>query len=295
MKARFQEIVDNRWLIFALRLALGGIFITSSIGKFQYQAEFTDAVLSYDILPTGLAEFYASALPWAELFIGCSLVLGIFSIFASALSIPLIVSFLIANIYSLFHSIEDPCDCLGNLVVLSHPVALTIDLVMLLVAWLLLFRQDKAGFLGIGFLLGRLDLGLERRARLVFQVAIVALAMVVATSFLGDTQGLPDGELYDTPELVFLYQGDPADFESEFAILVDLEREYSGRIVFKAFNYGEDPRVAEEFDVEISPTVLLIIGKSKEGEYLVYQRFEGTIEKETLRGTFDEMLEDRAH
>jgi len=112
--------------------------------------------------------------------------------------------------------------------------------------------------------------------------------MVLATSFLGDTQGLPDGELYDTPELVFFYQGDPADFESEFAILVDLEREYSGRIVFKAFNL--DPGVAEEFDVEISPTVLLIIGKSNEGEYLVYRRFEGTIDKETLRDTFDEML-----
>jgi uncharacterized membrane protein YphA (DoxX/SURF4 family) len=290
VKNRLQDIIDSRWLILALRLALGGLFITSSLGKLQYQAEFTDAVLSYDILPTALAEFYASALPWAELFIGCSLVLGIFSIFASALSIPLIISFLIANIYSLFHSVEDPCGCLGKLVVLSHPVALTIDLVMLLVAWLLLFHQDKAGFLSIGFLLDRLDLVLERKARFVSQVAIVALAMVVAASPLGDTQDVPDGELYDTPELVFLYQGDPADFESEFAILVDLEREYSGRIVFKAFNYGEDPRVAEEFDVGISPTVLLIIGKSNEGEYLVYQRFEGTIDKETLRDTFDGML-----
>ncbi len=290
MKARFQETIDNRWLIFALRLALGGLFITSSIGKLQYQAEFTDAVLSYDILPHSLAEFYASALPWAELFIGCSLVLGIFSLFASALSIPLIVSFLIANIYSFFHSVEDPCDCLGNLVVLSHPVALTIDLIMLLVAWLLLFHPDKAGFLGVGTLLSRLDLGLERRARFIFQGALVALAMVVVIPFLGGAPGPPDGEIYDTPELLFFYDGDPADFEREFTILFDLEREYSGRIVFLAINYGEDPQVAEEFDVEISPTVLLIIGKSKEGEYLVYQRFEGTIDKETLRDTFDEML-----
>ena len=290
MKNRLQDIVDSRWLILALRLALGGLFITSSLGKLQYQAEFTDAVLSYDILSTDLAEFYASALPWAELFIGCSLVLGILAIFASALSIPLIISFLIANIYSFFHSVEEPCNCLGKLVVLSHPVALTIDLVMLLVAWLLLFRQDKAVFLSIGSLLDRLDLVLERKARFVSQVTIIALAMVVAASPLGDTQDVSDGELYDTPELVFLYQGDPADFESEFAMLVDLEREYSGRIVFKAFNYGEDPRVAEEFDVEISPTVLLIIGKSNEGEYLVYRRFEGTIDKETLRDTFDEML-----
>jgi uncharacterized membrane protein YphA (DoxX/SURF4 family) len=290
VKARFQEIIDNRWLVFALRLALGGLFIASSIGKLQYQTEFTDAVLNYDILPTGLAEFYASALPWAELFIGCSLILGIFSLFASALSIPLIISFLIANIYSFFHSVEEPCGCLGRLVVLSHPVALTIDLVMLLVAWLLLFHRDRLGFLSIRSLLGRPDFGLGKRARFIFQVAIVALAMVVAVSPLEGTPGLPEGELYDTPELLFFYQGDPADFENEFAILSDLAREYSGRIVFKAFNYGEDPQVAEEFDVKISPTVLLIIGKTKEGEYLVYQRFEGSVDKQRLKDTFDEML-----
>jgi uncharacterized membrane protein YphA (DoxX/SURF4 family) len=290
VKDRCQQIIDNQWLLFVLRLALGGLFIASSLSKLQYQAEFTDAVLSYDILPTDLAEFYASALPWAELFIGCSLVLGICSTFASALSIPLIISFLIANIYSFFHSVEDPCGCLGKLVVLSHPVALTIDLVMLLTAWLLLFHQDKAGFLSIRSLLGRPDLGLEGRARFIFQAALVALAMVVAVFPLEGKPGTPDGQLYDTLELRFLYEGNRAGFESEFAILRDLEREYSGRIVFKAFNFGEDPQLAEEFDVEISPTVLLIIGKTKEGEYLEYQRFEGSIDKEILRHTFDEML-----
>jgi len=291
VRGRFQGIVDNTWLISALRLALGGLFIASSIGKLQYQAEFTDAVLSYHILPTDLAEFYASALPWAELFIGCSLVLGIFSTFASALSIPLIISFLVANIYSFFHSVEEPCGCLGKLVLLSHPVALTIDLVMLLVAWLLLFHQDKAGFLSIRSLLGRPGLGLEGRARFIFQVALVALAMVVAVSPLQGKPAAPDGQLYNTPEVVFLYEGDPADFENEFAILSDLAREYSGRIVFKAFNFGERPQLAEEFDVEISPTVLLIIGKTKEGEYLRYgQPFEGTIDREILRAAFDEML-----
>lgn len=30
MKARIKEVIDNRWLIFALRLVLGGIFIAAS-------------------------------------------------------------------------------------------------------------------------------------------------------------------------------------------------------------------------------------------------------------------------
>jgi thioredoxin-like negative regulator of GroEL len=69
-----------------------------------------------------------------------------------------------------------------------------------------------------------------------------------------------------------------------------LAREYSGRIVFKAFNFGEDPQLAEEFNVEVSPTVLLIIGKTREGRYIEYRRFEGSVDKEELRQTFDEML-----
>jgi uncharacterized membrane protein YphA (DoxX/SURF4 family) len=290
LKACCQQIIDNQWLLFVLRLALGGLFIASSLSKLQYQTEFTDAVLSYNILPTDLAEFYASALPWAELFIGCSLVLGIFSVFASALSIPLIISFLVANIYSFFHSVGEPCGCLGKLVLLSHPVALTIDLVMLLIAWLLLFHQDKAGFLSIRSLLGRPGLGLEGRARFIFQVALVALTMVVAVFPLQGKPAVPNGQLYDIPWLVFLYRGDPADFENEFAILSDLAREYRGKIEVWDFNFGEDPQLAEEFNVEVSPTVLLIIGKTKEGRYIEYRRFEGSVDKEELQKTFDEML-----
>ena len=96
-KALIEEIVNNRWLIFALRVALGGIFIAASVTKLSHQAEFINIVTSYGILPDSLARLYALIVPWAELVIGCSLVLGLFTRFAAALSIPLIVSFIVAS------------------------------------------------------------------------------------------------------------------------------------------------------------------------------------------------------
>jgi uncharacterized membrane protein YphA (DoxX/SURF4 family) len=180
MKARIKEIVDNRWLIFTLRLVLGGIFIAASVGKIPHQAEFINTVTSYGILPDNLAHAYGLILPWAELSIGCCLVLGIFSRLASALSIPLILSFIIASAYALFHTVEDSCGCFGQLIPISHSTSLAIDAVMLIMAVPLVLH--KAEFLSIGTLLSRLKLDAGRRRRFVFEkgskFAVVALAVL---------------------------------------------------------------------------------------------------------------------
>jgi len=182
IKALIEEIVNNRWLIFALRVALGGIFIAASVTKLPHQAEFINIVTSYGILPDSLARFYALIVPWAELLIGCSLVLGLFTRFAAALSIPLIVSFIIASAYSLFQPVGGGCGCFGQSIPISHSVSLAIDAVMLLMAVPLLLHKHEAEFLSIGPLLSRLNLGLGRR-RFIFEkgskFAVVALAVLV--------------------------------------------------------------------------------------------------------------------
>lgn len=324
MKARIKEIVDNRWLIFALRLVLGGIFITASVGKLQYQAEFINTVISYGILPDRLAQFYGLMLPLAELFIGCSLVLGIFSRFTSALSIPLIISFIIASAYSLFHSLEDNCSCFGQLISLSHPVSLVLDAVMLLMARQLLLHKAREEFLSIGPLLYRLALDLGRRERFIFdkvsKFAIVVLAMAVVVFSIWGAQSLLNTESAGTPgsddagEQSLLYteldsalaSGKPAFLffycpvcpsgrGSQFEMIADLEREYGDRIVFIRINYKKDPQAAEKFDVEIDPTMLLITGKSDKGKYIVSQRFEGATDKEMLKDSFAQVLRNEPH
>jgi len=322
MKARIKEIIDNRWLIFVLRVVLGGIFIAASFGKLQHQDEFINTVISYGILPDSLAQVYGLVLPWAELFIGCALVLGVFSRFASALSILLIISFIIASAYALFHSLEDSCGCFGQLISLSHPVALAIDAVMLLMAVPL--YKTRVEFLSIGPLLYRLALDLGRRERFIFdkvsKFAIVVLAMAVVVFSMWGAQSLLNTESAGTPgsddagEQSLLYteldsalaSGKPAFLffycpvcpsgrGSQFEIITDLEQEYGDRIVFIRINYKKDPQTAEKFDVEIDPTMLLIAGKTDKGEYIVHQRFEGTIDEAILKDSLDQMLRNEPH
>jgi len=293
VKARVKEIIASVWLTHILRLALGGIFVAASVGKLQYRALFTDTVIGYDILPHSLAEFYGTVLPWAELFIGCCLVLGVFSIFASAISLPLIVSFIVASVYGLVRPVGDTCSCFGELVSLSHSQAIALDVVMLLMAGQLLLHRDKAESFGLGSLLSRRDLGRKRGAMFVFRFIVVALVMVITVPFIGGTQRSLD-DIVEGPQFLFFWDGCPDCFEYELNMIDELEQEYGDRIVFKRINYVEDPQAAEEFGVD-SPTMLLIAGKTDQGEYVVHQRFEGTVDKEMLRNSFDQVLSSEAH
>ena len=318
MKARLKEIIDNRWLIFALRVVLGGIFIAASIGKLQNHAEFINTVTGYAILPDSLAQVYGLVLPWVELFIGCTLVLGVFSRFASILSIPVIISFIIASTYNLFHSLGESCGCFGPLIQLSHPVALAIDAVMLLMVVQLLLHKTRTQFLSIGLLL-RQRYSLEGRSGVVLEkagkAAVVVLAMVAVIYSTGVAQGSLNTEPSSTPGVdegvqgmlnteidsalesgklafLFFYQGCSCAFKSQFAIIDHLEWEYNDSITFIRINYEKEPQAEKEFNIETSPTMLLITGKDDKGKYIVYQRFEENIDEEMLKDSFEQALRD---
>ena len=190
-----RKIIGNRWLTCISRAALGGILIIASVGKLQDHATFTNAVVDYGILPDFLARAYGFALPWAELFIGCCLVLGVFVRFASLLSIPIIFSFIVANVYGLLHTTPDMCGCLGKLVLLSHPVSLGIDIAMLLLAGQLWLNNRSGEFLSIGPLIYRLSTGSGGAVKFLFEkgsmLAVVVLAMALLACFAPDISGEP--------------------------------------------------------------------------------------------------------
>ena len=102
MNILFRQILDNRYLVFIVRLILGGLFISASIGKITNLSEFAGLVVSYNILPQSLALIYGYVVPWVEFCIGCLLVLGLFSRLVSSISLALAFSFIVANIYSFF-------------------------------------------------------------------------------------------------------------------------------------------------------------------------------------------------
>jgi len=324
MRTAVGEFLENRWLIFFSRLALGGILLAASVTKLQRQAEFIDTVAGYGILPESLAQFYGLVVPWVELFVGCSLILGIFTRFASALSIPLTVSFIVASSYALLNAVTDECGCFGELITLSHPVALSLDAVMLAMALLLLFGKGRAEFLSIGPLLSRYSPASGRRGRFIFEKAsklvVIALAMVVVALIILATQNLSgaesvdveelydaDQESYDTaietavwaeidaaleqdkPVFLYFYVHGCFNCEKQKLIIDELKGEYGERVVFMdVVSGGNVARALNSWGV---PKVLLITGKDSEGKYIEYQRFEGLTDITTLREGIEQVLQ----
>ena len=287
MIERIRQVDRLAWLLFLLRAGLGGLFIVSAVTKFQYPELFIDAVVSYDLLPESLARFYGAVLPWVELFVGCSLILGIFNTLAAGISAAMTASFIIANIYSLFHPGAHACGCLGQLVNLSHPVALTIDFVMLAAAALLLYARDKASYLGLGHLLaegGRARV-LPRAVTLVLGAALIAMAMIVAVLLVGSSDDSLRGDIDTALEdynavVVFFAAEDPVGYE----VIADLEARYQS-VRFLRVYFEDDPDAVRDYSIEASPTVLVITADNKKGVVL-----EGPVDKAALTAAIEEAL-----
>ena len=69
------------------------------------------------MLPESLGILHAAVLRPAEMLIACCLVLEVFLFFASALTLPLVLSFIIAKVYAMVRPLGAAADysCLGSL------------------------------------------------------------------------------------------------------------------------------------------------------------------------------------
>jgi len=137
----FIEVLRSRYFTFSSRVILGAIFIVASIGKLPQQAEFADAVVAYDILPTLLARWYGLLLPWAELLVGGLLILGFFQKFIAGVSVILILSFIIANSIALSQGMGAECGCFGGIEALERRDAILVDALLLLMSFQILFHK----------------------------------------------------------------------------------------------------------------------------------------------------------
>ena len=290
-----KALTDNRWLLLLIRIILGGLLITSSLSKFHDQNAFRVALLAYGMLPESLGSLYATVLPWVELLIGCCLVLGVFLLFASALSLPLVLSFTIANVYAMVHPVgaAADCSCLGSLVRLSHPASLAIDLGMILAAGLLIAGRRRAGAFSLGSTLDSMRFGIDSRMRVVLKLSLLAILILVVVavtpvqSVLAD-EGVDDALKQGRPVLLFLYEQD-ADLRQEAATLAHIEVSYSQVYVVR-LRYSEARSEAKQFGLETLPTLLVITGKSHSGSYVVTASFEGSLDEHEVTKLLDDIL-----
>lgn len=281
-----------------LRVALGALFITSSFASLLHPDLFIDAVQNYHLLPQSLGDLFGTVLPWAELFIGWCLVLGIFPTFASAISIPLTLSFVVANISSFFRDVGEACGCLGTLVNMSHTTSLIVDFVMLFVAGLLIYQRRRAGVVGIGNVLRLERLRLPKAASIALGAVVIAVAMVVTFSVVPKEkspwqEGIDSALEDDAVVVVFFWKGDPGDFLDEFRMVMELQERYGASVYFERIDSGVWPEAADKFDVTDFPTLLIIEGKNKKGYVEYPQHFAGAEDRDALMAALDEALASR--
>jgi len=304
-----KTVLNSRWLIPAFRLVLGGIFLAASISKILDRSGFVSTVVGYGLLPRSLAEAYGWTMPWVELYLGCSLVLGILPRFSAAVSLPVIVSFVVASSYALVKAPGSVCGCFGNFIVLSHPVSLTIDGVMLLLsAAILLSRRPE--FFTAGQVVDRVNPRYHREVKAFFYsslmvVAVLAMGVVALASYGGQklsAQAMassvkpitvkipaPFSETVSAslnlrkPVMVFIYFQGCSACEDATPIVRQLADEYAASVTYLPIDYEKYTQQVLEMSVSATPTVYMVTRDNADGTFDVAQSIVGSVEMDSLR------------
>lgn len=152
---RLTLFITGPHLAFALRLALGAMFLVAAAGKLPLRSQFAEVIVAYQIVPAWMARPYGLVLPWLELFVGAALVLGARRRWAATLSVMLTLTFVVANAVLISRGIKDaPCSCFGSLLALAPRQIIWLDMAMILAGVLIFFSRRE--FLSVEDLLRRI-------------------------------------------------------------------------------------------------------------------------------------------
>jgi uncharacterized membrane protein YphA (DoxX/SURF4 family) len=112
--SEFLDTLRQAHVLLLLRLLLGGLLLIAGITKLIDRDAFRFAVADYDILPGSLARPFALLVPFAEVGLGALLLIGLFTVPAAALAIPLFASFSVAIGVNMLRGRHLDCHCFGS-------------------------------------------------------------------------------------------------------------------------------------------------------------------------------------
>lgn len=92
-------------------LVVGGVFVYASWDKITQADRFADVVHDYDMLPLAFVNAFALMMPWAELVVGATLVVGVWRRASGLLATALTVSFMVAIAQAEIRGLEIECGC----------------------------------------------------------------------------------------------------------------------------------------------------------------------------------------
>jgi putative oxidoreductase len=101
-------------LALPLRVYLGLVFILASLYKIAEPAEFALSIATYEILPLGLVNLMALLLPWIELLIGVTLILGFWTRASALVIAGMMILFIAALAIALSKDLQMSCGCFAS-------------------------------------------------------------------------------------------------------------------------------------------------------------------------------------
>jgi uncharacterized membrane protein YphA (DoxX/SURF4 family)/thiol-disulfide isomerase/thioredoxin len=308
------NIFKNKWVLLAFRVILGGIFLAASISKILDMNGFVNTVVGYELIPCTLAEIYGWIVPWVELFLGWSLILGVFTRIAAAVSILLVISFAIASSYALEKFPDSICGCFGSFIALSHPVSLVIDGIMFLLA-LAILTNKQPEFLTIGQWFNRINPNLKSQRKSSYYIGllgVVVLSMAVTaavshgveslTSHIDNTvevvANIPP-PLADSvskqleagkPVLFYVYAEGCASCEAIKPTIEEVVGEFSTNVAYLKIDYYQYTAQLTEMGIKSTPTIWIITGQNTDGTFIIANIFDQSVESKQLRKALDSAI-----
>lgn len=105
------RIITHRVFLRLAGLAVGGVFVYASWDKITQADRFADIVHDYDMLPLVFVNAFALMMPWAELVVGATLIVGVWRRASGLLATALTVSFMVAIAQAEVRGLEIECGC----------------------------------------------------------------------------------------------------------------------------------------------------------------------------------------
>ncbi len=310
------KILQNKWLVLGCRVALGAILLAASISKILDMTGFVDTVVGYGLIPTTLAEIYGWIIPWVELYLGCSLILGVLPRVSAALSIGLVISFAIASTYALEKSPGSTCGCFGSFIALSHPVSLSIDGIMFLMSLVILVNKNPE-FLTLGQWFDRINPNLRAQKKASYFTVLVGticlfMALIAAVSYgvdsltssmngtgiteekvnilspISDTVSKPLQE--GKPVILYVFAEGCSSCEIVKPVIEETAREYQDKVAYIKIDYYQYTRQLIEMGIASTPTIWVITSQNTNGTFNLLEKFGGSLEREELKKALDKAL-----
>ena len=123
-KQNFMNSHVHRYIGLILRLYLAFVFVSACLHKIANPEAFAVDIATYQFLPLIFVNLLAIVLPYVELGSGIMLAIGFKSRAAALMTSGMMVMFMIALSFALFHNLQISCGCFAsNAAAASDPIS----------------------------------------------------------------------------------------------------------------------------------------------------------------------------